>query len=73
MGATTKSRLDLTETHYTWCIEIKTMDTPRTKFIVSVCPKRAADASPVKMVATVEEYFFKIVSGNPTTPRDKRT
>ena len=38
------------------------MVTPRIKFIVSACPNSAADARPVKMVATVEEYFFKIVS-----------
>ena len=42
---------------------MKTIETPRMKLIVKVCPKRAADANPVKMVATVEEYFFKIVSG----------
>ena len=32
------------------------------KFIVKVCPNSAADAMPVKIVATVDEYFFKIVS-----------
>jgi hypothetical protein len=35
---------------------------PRRKLIVKVCPKNAADARPVKIVATVDEYFFKIVS-----------
>ena len=30
--------------------------------MVSVWPNIAADAMPVKMVATVDEYFFKIVS-----------
>ena len=46
----------------TWCIEIKTMDIPKTKFIVKIWPNNAADAMPVKIVATVEEYFFRIVS-----------
>ena len=32
------------------------------KFIVKVWPNNAADAIPVKIVATVDEYFFKIVS-----------
>lgn len=32
------------------------------KFIVKVWPNSAADAIPVKIVATVDEYFFKIVS-----------
>lgn len=35
---------------------------PITKFIVKVCPNSTADAIPVKIVATVDEYFFKIVS-----------
>lgn len=39
------------------------METPKIKLIVRVCPKRAADARPVNIVATVDEYFFKIVSG----------
>ena len=30
--------------------------------MVKVWPNSAADAMPVKIVATVEEYFFKIVS-----------
>ena len=30
--------------------------------MVKVCPRKAAEARPVKMVATVDEYFFKIVS-----------
>ena len=46
----------------TWCIEINTTDMPRRKLIVKVCPRKAAEARPVKIVATVEEYFFKIVS-----------
>lgn len=32
--------------------------------MVRVCPKKAAEARPVKIVATVDEYFFKIVSAN---------
>lgn len=35
---------------------------PKTKFIVSVCPNNTADAIPVKIVATVDEYFFNIAS-----------
>lgn len=46
----------------TWCMEIKTIDIPRTKFMVKVWPNSAAEAMPVKMVATVDEYFFRIVS-----------
>lgn len=46
----------------TWCIEMKTMVIPRMKFMVSVWPNSAADAIPVKIVATVDEYFFNIVS-----------
>ena len=34
------------------------------KLMVSSCPNSAADISPVKMVATVLEYFFKMVSAN---------
>ena len=30
--------------------------------MVITCPKSAADAIPVNIVATVDEYFFKIVS-----------
>jgi NAD(P)H-nitrite reductase large subunit len=41
---------------------MKTMVTPRIKFMVSACPNSAAEARPVKIVATAEEYFFKIVS-----------
>jgi hypothetical protein len=41
---------------------MKTIETPSRKFIVKVCPNKAADAKPVNIVATVEEYFFKIVS-----------
>lgn len=39
-----------------------TIEIPRTKFIVSVWPNNTAEATPVKMVAIVDEYFFKIVS-----------
>jgi hypothetical protein len=35
---------------------------PKRKFTVKGCPKNAADARPVKIVATVDEYFFRIVS-----------
>jgi hypothetical protein len=38
------------------------MDTPMKKLMVSSCPNSIADISPVRMVAMVEEYFFKIVS-----------
>lgn len=46
----------------TWCIEINTIEMPRRKLTVKGCPKNAAEAKPVKIVATVDEYFFKIVS-----------
>jgi hypothetical protein len=46
----------------TWCIEMNTIEIPNKKFIVKVWPNNAADAMPVKIVATVDEYFFKIVS-----------
>jgi len=39
-----------------------TIEIPRTKFIVRVCPNNTAEATPVKIVAIVDEYFFKIVS-----------
>jgi hypothetical protein len=45
-----------------WCIEMKTMVTPNTKLMVRVWPNNAADARPVNIVATVDEYFFNIVS-----------
>lgn len=32
--------------------------------MVKACPNKAADAKPVNIVATVEEYFFKIVSAS---------
>ena len=41
---------------------MNTIEIPKTKFIVKVWPNSAADAMPVKIVATVDEYFFKIVS-----------
>jgi hypothetical protein len=47
---------------FTWCIEINTTDMPRRKLMVKECPKNAAEARPVNIVATVDEYFFKIVS-----------
>ena len=43
---------------------MKTMDTPMQKLRVSGCPKSAADMTPVKMVAMVLLYFFKMVSAN---------
>jgi hypothetical protein len=43
---------------FTWCIEINTTDMPRRKLMVKVCPKNAAEARPVNIVATVDEYFF---------------
>lgn len=42
---------------------MKTTEIPRRKFTVSVWPNSRADAMPVNIVATVEEYFFRIVSG----------
>jgi hypothetical protein len=30
--------------------------------MVKVCPRKAAEARPVKNLATVDEYFFKTVS-----------
>ena len=44
------------------CMEMKTMVTPIQKLMVSACPNKAADISPVNMVAMVEEYFFSMVS-----------
>jgi hypothetical protein len=41
---------------------MKTTEIPNRKLIVRVWPNNAADAMPVNIVATVEEYFFKIVS-----------
>lgn len=41
---------------------MNTIEIPNKKFIVKVWPNNAADAMPVKIVATVDEYFFKIVS-----------
>jgi hypothetical protein len=43
-------------------MEIKTMVIPKTKLIVRVWPNNAADAMPVNIVASVDEYFFRIVS-----------
>ena len=47
-----------------WCMDMKTMETPIRKLKVSLWPKAAADTNAVKMVAMVDEYFFKIVSAN---------
>jgi hypothetical protein len=41
---------------------MKTMVTPNKKLMVRVWPNNAADARPVNIVATVDEYFFNIVS-----------
>ena len=46
------------------CMDMKTIDTPNAKFNVNAWPNKAADISPVKIVAIVDEYFFKIVSAN---------
>ena len=43
---------------------MNTIEIPNIKFIVNLWPNITADAMPVKIVATVEEYFFKIVSEN---------
>lgn len=43
---------------------MKTTEIPNMKFMVKVWPNKTADAMPVNIVATVDEYFFKIVSGN---------
>ena len=50
------------EKQVTWCIDTITIEIPRTKLIVSVWPNNTAEATPVKIVAIVDEYFFKIVS-----------
>lgn len=57
----------------TWCIDINTIEIPRIKFIVRVWPNSAADASPVNIVATVDEYFFKIVSASIITKLNWKT
>ena len=44
------------------CMEMKTIVTPMQKLSVRACPNSAADIRPVKMVAIVEEYFFRMVS-----------
>jgi hypothetical protein len=41
---------------------MKTMVTPNIKLMVRLWPNSAADARPVNIVATVDEYFFNIVS-----------
>lgn len=43
---------------------MKTTEIPNIKFMVNVWPNMTADAMPVNIVATVDEYFFKIVSGD---------
>lgn len=44
------------------CMEMNTIVTPMQKLRVRGWPNRAADMRPVKIVAMVEEYFFRIVS-----------
>lgn len=43
---------------------MNTIEMPNIKFMVKVWPNRAAEAIPVKIVATVDEYFFRIVSAH---------
>ena len=43
---------------------MNTTETPMRKFNVNGCPNNAALNNPVKIVAMVEEYFFKMVSAN---------
>ncbi len=52
-------------------MEMKTMDTPRQKLRVRACPNRAALMIPVKMVAMVLLYFFRIVSANLKKKEDR--
>lgn len=47
---------------------MRTTETPSTKLMVSACPNREAEARAVKMVAMVDEYFFRIASAA-TQPR----
>jgi len=49
------------------CMEMNTMETPMKKLMVSWWPNIIADIKPVKMVATVDEYFFRIVSARNTS------
>ena len=44
------------------CMEMNTIVTPMQKLRVRGWPNRAADMRPVKIVAMVEEYFFRMVS-----------
>ena len=44
------------------CMEMNTIVTPMQKLRVRGWPNKAADMRPVKIVAMVEEYFFKMVS-----------
>lgn len=64
--STCSTNLKLNNSNYdlcsTWCIEINTTEIPNIKLIVRVWPNNAADAMPVNIVATVDEYFFNIVS-----------
>ena len=46
----------------TWCMDTKTIDTPRKKLTVSACPNSTNDSSAVQMVAMVLEYFLRMVS-----------
>lgn len=41
---------------------MNTIEIPNKKLTVKVWPKSTADAMPVKIVATVDEYFLRIVS-----------
>jgi len=52
---------------------MKTMVTPNTKLMVRVWPNNAADARPVNIVATVDEYFFDIVSAKEAHSTDQVT
>jgi hypothetical protein len=52
---------------------MKTMVTPKTKLMVRVWPNNAADARPVNIVATVDEYFFHIISAKEAHPTDQVT
>eukprot|EP00200_Dunaliella_tertiolecta_P000212 CAMPEP_0202364864 /NCGR_PEP_ID=MMETSP1126-20121109/16103_1 /ASSEMBLY_ACC=CAM_ASM_000457 /TAXON_ID=3047 /ORGANISM="Dunaliella tertiolecta, Strain CCMP1320" /LENGTH=104 /DNA_ID=CAMNT_0048959595 /DNA_START=340 /DNA_END=654 /DNA_ORIENTATION=+ len=45
-----------------WCMEMSTMETPRMKFTVRLCPNSTQLMRAVNMVAIVELYFFRMVS-----------
>lgn len=44
------------------CMEMNTIVTPMQKLRVRAWPNSSADMRPVKMVAMLEEYFFRMVS-----------